>query len=138
MKTKRINELNELYSVPIGKPTKIKRNAFKSYLKTCFITSFHSCNQLYIINHLINYNINLKTITMKKIYLPLLKEQKKRGVYFSSTLSPYKFEALDTNRHEITHEQYQDNYKEAEAIEQRLKDDSFFNNSHFNFNIIRQ
>ncbi len=34
---------------------------------------------------------------MKKIYLPLLKEQKQRGVYFSSTLSPYKIEALDTN-----------------------------------------
>ena len=75
---------------------------------------------------------------MKKIYLPLLKEQKKRGVYFSSTLSPYRFEALDTTRHEITHEQYKNDYKEAEATEQRLKDDSFFNNSHFNFNIIRQ
>jgi len=75
---------------------------------------------------------------MKKIYLPLLKEQKQRGVYFSSTLSPYRFEALDTTRHEITNKQYQDNYKEAEQTEQRLKDDSFFNNSHFNFNIIRQ
>ena len=75
---------------------------------------------------------------MRKIYLPLLKEQKQRGVYFSSTLSPYKFEALDTTRHEITNEQYQDNYKEAEAKEQRLKNDSFFNNSQFNFNIIRQ
>jgi hypothetical protein len=39
---------------------------------------------------------------MKKIYLPLLKEQKQRDVYFSSTLSPYRFEALDTTRHEIT------------------------------------
>ena len=75
---------------------------------------------------------------MKKIYLSLLKEQKKRGVYFSSTLSPYRFEALDTTRHEITHEQYKNDYKEAEATEQRLKNDSFFNNSHFNFNIIRQ
>ena len=75
---------------------------------------------------------------MKKIYLPLLKEQKKRGVYFSSTLSPYKFEALDTTRHEITIEQYKNDYKEAEETERRLKNDSFFNNSHFNFNIIRQ
>ena len=74
---------------------------------------------------------------MKKIYLPLLKEQKKRGVYFSSTLSPYRFEILDTTRHEITTKQYQDNYKEAEEKEERLKKDSFFNNSHFNFNIIR-
>jgi len=74
---------------------------------------------------------------MKKIYLPLLKEQKQRGVYFSSTLSPYRFEAINTTRHEITHEQYKKDYKEAEATEQRLKNDSFFNNSHFNFNIIR-
>lgn len=74
---------------------------------------------------------------MKKIYLPLLKEQKQRGVYFSSTLSPYRFETNETTRHEITNEQYKNDYKEAEAREQRLKDDSFFNNSHFNFNIIR-
>ena len=33
MKKQRINELNKLYSVPIGKETKIKRNAFKSILK---------------------------------------------------------------------------------------------------------
>jgi len=33
MKTKRINELNELYKVPIGKLTKIKRNALKTILK---------------------------------------------------------------------------------------------------------
>ena len=74
---------------------------------------------------------------MKKIYLPLLKEQKKRGVYFSSTLSPHRFESLDTTRHEITNKEYKGNYKEAEEKERRLKDDSFFNNSHFKFNIIR-
>lgn len=33
MKTKRINELNNLYAVPIGKETKIKRNTLKSILK---------------------------------------------------------------------------------------------------------
>ena len=33
MKTKRINELNNLYAVPIGKEIKIKRNPFKSILK---------------------------------------------------------------------------------------------------------
>ena len=33
MKTKRINELNKLYSVPIGKEIKIKRNTLKSILK---------------------------------------------------------------------------------------------------------
>ena len=39
---------------------------------------------------------------MKKIYLPLLKDQKNRKVYFSSTLSPFKFETSETTRHEIT------------------------------------
>ena len=33
MKTKRINELNKLYSMPIGKEIKIKRNTLKSILK---------------------------------------------------------------------------------------------------------
>ena len=33
MKQQRIKHLNELYKVPIGKPTKIKRNAFKTILK---------------------------------------------------------------------------------------------------------
>ena len=33
MKTKRINELNNLYAVPIGKEIKIKRNTLKSILK---------------------------------------------------------------------------------------------------------
>ena len=33
MKTKRINELNELYKVPEGKVYKVKRNPFKRMLK---------------------------------------------------------------------------------------------------------
>jgi hypothetical protein len=33
MKTKRINELNNLYAVPKGKVYKVKRNAPKSILK---------------------------------------------------------------------------------------------------------
>ena len=33
MKTKRINELNNLYAVPTGKMYKVKRNAFKTILK---------------------------------------------------------------------------------------------------------
>jgi|TARA_Y100000015_G_C2393588_1_gene91512 hypothetical protein len=74
---------------------------------------------------------------MKKIYLPLLKEQKQRGVYFSSTLSPHRFESSETTRHEITNKEYKEDYKKAEEKERRLKDDSFFNNSHFKFNIIR-
>tara|TARA_R110000803_G_scaffold157436_1_gene221818 strand:+ start:417 stop:644 length:228 start_codon:yes stop_codon:yes gene_type:complete len=74
---------------------------------------------------------------MKKIYLPLLKEQKNRKVYFSSTLSPYKFEATETTRHEITTEEYLKDYKKAEEKERLLKDDTFFNRSHFKYNIIR-
>ncbi len=33
MKTKRINELNKLYSVPTGKVYKVKRNTLKTILK---------------------------------------------------------------------------------------------------------
>ena len=40
MKTKRINELNELYKMPIGKPTKIKRNAFKTIFKRVLLHRF--------------------------------------------------------------------------------------------------
>tara|TARA_Y100001970_G_C13999204_1_gene732422 strand:+ start:484 stop:711 length:228 start_codon:yes stop_codon:yes gene_type:complete len=75
---------------------------------------------------------------MKKYYLPLLKEQKQRGVYFSSTLSPYSFETIDTVRHEITNKEYKEDYQKAEKKERLLKQDSFFNNSHFKYNIIRQ
>jgi hypothetical protein len=74
---------------------------------------------------------------MQKIYLPLLKEQKERNIYFSSTLSKYRFETTETTRHEITFKELQENEKEANKKEARLKDDSFFNNSHFNYNIIR-
>jgi len=75
---------------------------------------------------------------MKKIHLSLLEDQKKRGVYFSSTLSPYKFETTESTRHEITTKDYQDDYKKAEKTESRLLDDSFFNSSPYKFNIIRQ
>ena len=71
----------------------------------------------------------------QKIYLSLLKEPKERGVYFSSTLSPYKFET--GKRHEITTKEYLKDYQKANNKERLLKDDSFFNSSHFKFNIIR-
>jgi len=74
---------------------------------------------------------------MKKIYLPLLKEQRQRGVYFSSTLSPYRFETADSTRHEITHDDRLNDRLEAIATEKRLKNDKFFNGSQFKFNIIR-
>ena len=38
MKKQRINELNNLYAVPIGKETKIKRNALKSILKRVILS----------------------------------------------------------------------------------------------------
>ena len=74
---------------------------------------------------------------MKKIYLPLLKEQKERNIYFSSTLSPYRFETTETTRHEISWKELQEDSNQANEKERRLKDDKFFNNSHFNYNIIR-
>ncbi len=74
---------------------------------------------------------------MKKIYLPLLKEQKERNIIFSSTLSTHRFETSETTRHEISLEELQENSNQANEKERRLKDDKFFNNSHFNFNIIR-
>ena len=74
---------------------------------------------------------------MQKIYLPLLKEQKERNIYFSSTLSKYRFETTETTRHEITLEELKQDYNKANKKERLLRDDKFFNNSHFNYNIIR-
>ena len=74
---------------------------------------------------------------MKKIFLKLTKDQRERKVYFSSTLSTEKFETSDATRHEITTAEYLKDWKEAEKKESRLRDDKFFNNSHFKFNIIR-
>ena len=70
----------------------------------------------------------------KKIYLPLLKEQKERNILFSSTLSEYKPEST---RHELSESLYVDDYKEFKRREGLLKDDSFFNMSPYNYNIIR-
>jgi hypothetical protein len=74
---------------------------------------------------------------MQKIYLPLLKEQKERNIYFSSTLSKYRFETTETTRHEISWEELKQDYNKANEKERLLRDDKFFNNSHFNYNIIR-
>lgn len=69
---------------------------------------------------------------VKKIYRKLTKEQRQRGVIFSSTLSPFKFETETTTTHEV--------FKDEDNGEQKinhLKDDRFFNSSTFKFNIIR-
>jgi len=52
-------------------------------------------------------------------------------------LSEYRFETTDTTRHEISIKDYQEDYKKADQTETRLRNDSFFNSSHFNYNIIR-
>jgi len=67
---------------------------------------------------------------MKKLYRKLTPEQKKRGVIFSSSLSVYR-EETDTI-HEVL-----DTTLDKWTIIGRLRDDKFFNSSHFNYNIIR-
>jgi len=84
----------------------------------------------------ITNNMN-KNNNMKKIYLPLLKEQRDRNIYFSSTLSEYRYETTETTRHEISLEELKEDNNKANEKERRLKDDKFFNNSHFKYNIIR-
>jgi len=69
---------------------------------------------------------------MRKLYRQLSKKQKERKVIFSSCLSPYKFEAQDCNVHEVMAED-----TDADEKIKRLKDDKFFRDSHFKYNIIR-
>jgi len=69
---------------------------------------------------------------MKKIYTKLTEEQKKRGVIFSSCLSVYKTEQLNDTIHEVFITD-----KDKDEKIRRLLDDSFFNKSHFKFNIVR-
>lgn len=49
MKTKRINELNELYKVPIGKVYKVKRNTLKSVLKRVLLHPFMIASSVYLL-----------------------------------------------------------------------------------------
>lgn len=69
---------------------------------------------------------------MRKIRKELTAEQRERGVIFSSTLS------VGTTEHEVdtVHEVYDSDPDKAEKI-RRLKDDRFFNNSPWKYNIIR-
>jgi hypothetical protein len=70
---------------------------------------------------------------VQKVYKKLSEDQKNRSVIFSSCLSPYRFETKDATIHEV----FSFDVEKHEKIE-RLKDDKFFNKSHFKFNIIRQ
>ena len=70
---------------------------------------------------------------MRKVYKKLTKEQKERGVIFSSCLSVSKEELQGDTMHEVMK-----NDKDKEVTINRLLDDSFFNGSHFKYNIIRR
>lgn len=73
---------------------------------------------------------------MTKLYRKLTKEQRERGVYFSSTLSNYRTETASDKVHEITHEEYRENASECEKKEARLRNSSFFDGL-YKYNIIR-
>ena len=69
---------------------------------------------------------------MKKKYLGLLKEQKERSIIFSSQLISF-----DEDENGVIHEVYKDDNNKYEKI-RRLKNDKFFNNSCFKYNLIRK
>ena len=70
---------------------------------------------------------------VKKVYKKLSEEQIKRGVIFSSSLSRIREEEKAGTVHEVLSTD-----KDAEETINRLKDDSFFNSSDWEFNIIRR
>jgi hypothetical protein len=71
---------------------------------------------------------------VRKIYKKLTKEQINKGVVFSSTLSTQKTEMLNDTTHEVFKTE---SPQEQEQHIKRLKDDNFFNASHFKYNIVR-
>ena len=71
-------------------------------------------------------------IQMKKVYKKLTTIEKESGFIFSSSLSNGRTEDFDGTIHKV---HYLDIDKDDQI--RKLKDDSFFNNSPFNFNIIR-
>lgn len=72
---------------------------------------------------------------MRNVYRKLTKEQKERGVIFSSELIPKAGQMKGFERcvHEVKAEQVD----KWEVIE-RLTDNSFFRNSPFDYNLIRK
>lgn len=69
---------------------------------------------------------------MRKIYRKLTKDQRERGIVFSSTLSRATIELSCDTIHEV----HRDDPEREKKIE-RLKDDKFFNGSPWRYNIIR-
>lgn len=75
---------------------------------------------------------------MIKIYKKLTKDQKARNVIFSSTLSSSKRDdELGSRTHEVYKPTTQDGWREAMDTIKRLKDDSFFNDRPWKYNVIR-
>lgn len=70
---------------------------------------------------------------MKKVYLELTLDQRNRDIVFSSTLSIDKRENPSDKIHEIKKDD-----KEQQKTIVRLLNDTFFENSPWNYNIIRQ
>ena len=69
---------------------------------------------------------------MQKVHKKLTKEQKGRGVVFTSTLSTGRTEKPE----DCTHEVMADSESRFRTM-RRLEDDSFFNDSPWSYNIIR-
>ena len=70
---------------------------------------------------------------MRKIYKSLTKDQRERGIIFSSTLSRYTTELTTDTMHEV-HKDDPDKWNKIE----RLRDDKFFRDSPWKYNIIRK
>jgi hypothetical protein len=70
---------------------------------------------------------------MRRVYLELTADQVKRGVCFSSSLSMNKTEDEDGTVHEVLK-----NHADAYEQKRRLLDDSFFNASPWNYNVVRR
>lgn len=70
---------------------------------------------------------------MRKKYLRLTKEQKARGVFFSSVLVPRPGYGLDMQVHEIMHGE-----SGADEKMRRLLDDKFFNGGPYLYNLVRR
>ena len=70
---------------------------------------------------------------MKKIYKKLTKEQTTRGVIFSSCLSTATTEQNNDTIHEVLNSDLN-----KHTVINRLLNDNFFNNSPYNYNIVRR
>lgn len=74
---------------------------------------------------------------MQKVYKKLTRDQKDRGVIFSSTLSTQRTEQEGDTVHEVTAETLHDCAPGTDKIT-LLSDDKFFQGSPWKFNIIRR